>query len=80
MTYTYMHHSWPVVTMRAKDEHKCFADSTHRVVVAQETEVNWQGWPDPTDDRNSEHWQPGVHRPLIYPKFAWQIVDQKGEL
>lgn len=74
MTYHYMHNSWPVLTLGATDHRGSFAGNTHRVVIASENAVEYVGWPDPTDKRNSEHWQPGISKPLVYPKFAWEAV------
>jgi hypothetical protein len=71
--YHYMHHEWPVVTLQCENHSKSFADNTHRVVLACESATEFIGWPDPTDKRNSEHWQPGIDKPLLYPKFAWEV-------
>lgn len=75
MTYHYMHNSWPVVTLQATEHKESFAHNTHRVVVASESPNEFIGWPDPTDKRNSEHWKPGVDKPLMYPKFAWEAAS-----
>ena len=75
MEYHYMHHSWPVVTIQATDHRGCFAANAHRIVLASETDIAFYGWPDPTDKRNSEHWQPGVSKQIAYLKFAWEKAE-----
>jgi hypothetical protein len=50
-----------------------------RIIVQRETEEEWYGWPDPTDPRNSQNWQPGTGQPLCYPKTAWKEVKAPVE-
>jgi len=67
-----MHHSFPVVLIGATEHGPKWDFNTHRIAVKEETPEAFIGWPDPTDKRNSEHWNPGFDRPLQYPKFAWE--------
>mgnify|MGYP001611772333 CR=1 FL=1 len=59
----------------ARDSGGAFAHNKHRIVLKEENDTNFIGWPDPTDNRNSEHWKPGIDKPLQYPKFAWKRVN-----
>lgn len=62
------------ITLAATDDRECFAQNTHRVVLREETAGEFIGWPDPNSPPNSEHWKPGVDKPLLYPKFAWKQI------
>ena len=72
MRYHVMHHSFEVVILGATEYGARWDHNTHRVVIESETITQFVGWPDPTDKRNSEHWQPGVSQPLVYLKYAWK--------
>ena len=62
-----------VITIGATEHGGRWDHNTHRIVLQSETPEMFVGWPDPTDKHNSEHWKPGVDKPLQYPKFAWEL-------
>jgi hypothetical protein len=62
------------VTLRATDHRESFSGNTHRVIIRDETETDFIGWPDPSDPHNSPNWKPQTDKPLQYPKFAWEIA------
>lgn len=62
-----------IVTLGATEHGAKWDHNTHRVVIQTETNDAFIGWPDQTDPRNSEHWKPGTGRPMLYPKFAWEV-------
>lgn len=63
-----------LVTLTAQDDGPLWAGNTHRVFLKEENTDFFIGWPDPADKRNSEHWKPGVDKPLQYPRLAWKEV------
>lgn len=69
-----------VITLGATEHTGCYAGNTHRVIIREETAEAFVGWPDPSDSRNSEHWNPAKDKPLTYPKFAWEAVGGHGVL
>ena len=63
------------ITIGATEHNGRWARNTHRIVLKEERPDAFVGWPDPTDARNSEHWKPGIDKPMIYPKFAWEVYQ-----
>lgn len=62
-----------VITIRATDYRESFAANAHRIIVSEDREDAIVGWPDPTDPHCSDAWRPGIDRPLLYPRFAWEV-------
>lgn len=65
-----------VITIGATEHTGCWVGNTHRIIVKEETAEHFVGWPDPTDPRNSENWKPGIDKPMLYPKFAWERYEE----
>lgn len=62
-----------VITLSATKHGGRWDHNTHRIVLKEETPEAFIGWPDPTDGHCSDKWQPGISKPLTYPKFAWEL-------
>ena len=60
------------ITLGATEHGGRWDHNTHRVILKAETDSEFIGWPDPEDSRNSDNWNPATHKPLTYPKFAWE--------
>jgi hypothetical protein len=60
-----------IITLGPTEHGAKWDHNTHRVILKEETDVAFIGWPDATDPHCSSVWTTEM-TPLAYPKFAWE--------